>query len=140
MIRWFSWTVVGILVLFLGVAAYVRLAPTDPETWHRMPGGITNRDLEGGAMRIVGAGENGLSRLDAIIRDTPRTKLLAGSVDEGKITYVTRSVLFGFPDYTTVRLSGPQIEIYGRLRFGRSDLGVNAARIDGWLERFGKGG
>ena len=52
------------------------------------------------------------------------------------ITYVTRSALFRFPDYTTVRHRDAQIEIYGRLRFGRSDLGVNAARIDRWLERF----
>jgi len=52
------------------------------------------------------------------------------------ITYVTRSRVFGFPDYTTVRQAGPQLEIYGRLRFGRSDLGVNAARIDGWLQSF----
>ena len=140
MIRWTTGVIVAILVVLLGVSAYVRLAPTEPERWHRMPGAITNRNLEGGAMRIVGAGADGLARLDTIIRDTPRTRVLAGSVEAGMVTYVTRSAVFGFPDYTTARATGPQIEIYGRLRFGRSDLGVNAARIDGWLECFGKGG
>ena len=138
--RFMTRSIVAIVILVLAGSAYVRLAPTDPDRWHRMPGGITNRDLEGGAMRIVGAGKDGLARLDAIIRATPRTTVLAGSVGTGMITYVTRSALMGFPDYTTVRHAPPQIEIYGRLRFGRSDLGVNAARIDRWLERFRQGG
>ncbi|MDR9394943.1 MAG: DUF1499 domain-containing protein [Roseovarius sp.] len=135
-----KWGLVAImLVVGLG-AAWVRLAPSDPARWHRMPSAITNRDLPGGAMRIVGAGQDGLARLDRIIRATPRTERLAGSVNEGMVTYVTRSAVFGFPDYTTIRDAGPQVEIYGRLRFGRSDLGVNAARIDRWLARFAETG
>lgn len=135
--RWILVAAIGILV---AGAAYVRLAPTEAAHWHKMPGAITNRDLQGGAMRIVGAGEEGLARLDAIIRQTPRTDVLAGSVKEGMITYVTRTRVFRFPDYTTVRLADAQIEIFGRSRFGRSDFGVNAARIDTWLGLFAKGG
>ncbi len=122
------------LLIIAGVAGamiYVRVAPHDVARWHQMPGAVTNRDFRGGAMRIVGA--EGLKPLNDIILATPRTRVLAGSVGEGMITYVTRSAVFGFPDYTTIRQAGPQIEIYGRLRFGRSDFGVNAARIDGWL-------
>lgn len=130
----------GILaVIGVVISAYVRLAPSDPERWHSMPAAVTNRDTDGGAMRVVGAGQDGLTRLDRIIRATPRTDVLAGSVEAGMITYVTRSRVFGFPDYTTVRQAGPQLEIYGRLRFGHSDLGVNAARIDGWLQSFAQG-
>lgn len=125
---------VALVVIALSVAlvAFIRLAPSDPARWHQMPGTITNRDLEGGAMRRV-AGD--LAALDAIARATPRTRVLAGSVSAGMITYVTRSRLMGFPDYTTVRQSGDTLEIFARLRFGRSDLGVNAARVDGWLGR-----
>ena len=133
----FLLVVAGLLVAF---SAYVRLAPSDPGKWHAVPGAVTNRDFPGGAMRVVGAGDNGLARLDAIIRETPRTQVLAGSVEQGMVTYVTRSAVFGFPDYTTVRLNGPQIEVYGRLRFGASDLGVNARRIDGWLAVFAERG
>jgi len=132
----------ALLVAVIGVMAFIRLAPSDPMRWHPMPETITDRDLEGGAMRRV---EGDLAALDAIIRDTPRTRVLAGSVAQGMVTYVTRSRVFGFPDYTTVRQAGEHrvgerqaggmLEIYGRLRFGRSDLGVNAGRIDGWLGR-----
>lgn len=130
----------GVLGLIaFAISAYVRLTPSDPDRWHSMPAAVTNRDTSGGAMRVVGAGQDGLARLNKIIRATPRTQVLAGSVEEGMITYVTRSRVFGFPDYTTVRQAGPQLEIYGRLRFGGSDLGVNAARIDGWLHSFAQG-
>jgi len=121
--------VIALLVVF-------RVMPTDPDRWHRMPEDVSDRDLEGGAMRRV---EGDLATLDAIIRDTDRTQVLAGSVDEGMITYVSRSRVFGFPDYTTVRQDGEMLEIYGRLRFGKSDMGVNAARIDGWLQQLQAG-
>ena len=136
--NWLIGSALVLLLLVLGFAAYVRLAPSDPAQWHAMPQAVTERDLAGGAMRVVGAGENGLAQLDAIIRTEPRTTVLAGSVEDGMITYVTRSKLWGFPDYTTVRQTGKQIEIYARLRFGQSDLGVNAARLDRWLTRFGQ--
>lgn len=128
-----------VLVLAIGLAVYVRVAPSDPARWHVMPDDVTDRDLEGGAMRVVDAGEGGLARLHEIVTDTPRTTVLAGSVEEGMITYVTRSKVFGFPDYTTVQQSGGKIRLYGRLRFGKSDLGVNAKRVDGWLNRFRQG-
>jgi uncharacterized protein (DUF1499 family) len=91
-------------------------------------------------MRVIASEPNTLERLDVIIRATPRTHVLAGTPESGMITYVTRSAVFGFPDYTTLRRAGDQLEIYGRLRFGKSDLGVNATRIDGWLMRLRQGG
>ena len=131
-----KWLVLGVIGIAVGLGVYVRLAPTDAGRWHEMPGAVTNRDLTGGAMRVVGAGDGGLARMDEIIRDTPRTEVLTGSVESGMVTYVTRSKVFGFPDYTTVRAAGPQLELYGRSRFGKSDLGVNAARLDRWLKAF----
>lgn len=131
----------GLIVLGVIVGAgYVRLAPSDVARWHQMPKAVTDQDLTGGAMRAIAADDTTFARLDAIIRDTPRTHVLAGALNEGMITYVTRSAVFGFPDYTTLRRADDQLEIYGRLRFGKSDLGVNAARIDGWLMRLGQGG
>jgi hypothetical protein len=127
----------ALLIAVAGLLAFIRLAPSDPMRWHQMPGTITDRDFEGGAMRRA-AGN--LAALDAIIRATPRTRVLAGSVADGMVTYVTRSKVFGFPDYTTVRQDRDMLEIYGRLRFGRSDLGVNAARIDRWLGRLAEAG
>ncbi len=127
----------ALLIAVIGILAVIRLAPSEPIRWHQMPGSITNRDFASGAMRRV---EGDLAAMDAIIRETPRTRVLAGSVEQGMVTYVTRSRVFGFPDYTTVRQDGDMLEIYGRLRFGRSDLGVNAARIDGWLGSLAEAG
>lgn len=125
---------IAVLSVLIGLGFYVRLAPSDPERWHRMPDGVSMPDPEGGAMRAIEGEADELQRLHAIIVETARTRVLAGSVAEGMVTYVTRSRVFGFPDYTTVRLRAGRIEIYGRQRFGASDLGVNGARIDGWLQ------
>ncbi len=122
------------LIIAVGVAmgAYIRLAPSNPARWHVTPEGA-DRDSKSGVVRVVEAGPKGLSQLDHIARATPRTTVLAGSVDEGMITYVTRSKVFGFPDYTTVQQDGETLRIYARLRFGRKDFGVNRDRITHWL-------
>ncbi|MGM0742979.1 MAG: DUF1499 domain-containing protein [Pseudomonadota bacterium] len=131
----------GVLVMLAaGAALYVRLAPSDPAHWHQMPDIVSDGDFSQGAARVVMAGEDGLSRLDRIIRDTARSEVLAGTVGEGMITYVSRSRIFGFPDYTTVRQRGARLELYARQRFGLSDLGVNAARLDRWLEALAQRG
>ncbi len=125
-----------VLLLVAGViliGAYVRLAPSDPTKWHVAPIAEADRDLPGGVIRVVEAGPDGLEKFDAIARAAPRTSVLAGSVDDGMITYVTRSRVIGFPDYTTVQQDGDTLRIHGRLRFGRSDFGVNRDRVDGWL-------
>ena len=56
---------------------------------------------------------------------------------EVMITYVTRSRLIGFPDYTTVEAKDGMVTVFARLRFGRSDLGVNRRRVEGWIKALG---
>jgi len=126
------WVLLGLAVAAM---AYVRLAPSDVARWHRMPEVSGDKSFKSGVIRQIAAGPEGLARLDAIIRDTPHTRVLAGSVDEGMITYVTRSRVMGFPDYTTVQKVNGTLELHARSRFGRSDLGVNRARVEGWLGR-----
>ncbi|SLN11902.1 DUF1499 domain-containing protein [Ruegeria meonggei] len=124
------WLVLG---LVFAIGAYIRLAPSDPARWHIAPQVEADKDLKGGVMRVVETGPDGLARLDALAQVTPRTSVLAGSVDDGMITYVTRTKVIGFPDYTTAQQDGDTLRIYGRLRFGGSDFGVNKAQIDAWL-------
>ncbi|WP_170477906.1 DUF1499 domain-containing protein [Ruegeria arenilitoris] len=125
------------LFLFVGLVvlagAYVRLAPSHPDRWHVAPLGKADRNNRGSVFRVIETGPNGLARLDAIARETPRTRVLAGSVDDGMVTYITRTRVIGFPDYTTAMQDGNTLRIRARLRFGRSDFGVNQARVDGWL-------
>lgn len=126
----FLWVFLAIIVGFLG---YVRVAPSNVRRWHVAPKFTVDKDFPGGVVRLVEVGADGLERLDVLAQATPRTTVLAGSVDEGMVTYVTRSAAIGFPDYTTVLQDGDQLTIYARLRFGRSDFGVNHARIKRWI-------
>jgi uncharacterized protein (DUF1499 family) len=125
-----------VLVAVLGFGLWVRMAPSDPARWHVSAGDTGNRDFAGAAIRTIPAGPGDMARLDRIIRATPRTVLLAGSPEEGMVTYITRSRFWGFPDYTTIEARSGAILIHGRLRFGTSDLGVNRARIEAWIAAF----
>jgi len=130
--RLILWLLLLVIVALLG---WIRLAPDAVARWHVDPKVTANQDLADGVRRRLRAEPGRMDALDAIIRATPRTRLLAGSAKDGFVTYVTRSKWFGFPDYTTVRQDDGQIGIWGRLRYGASDMGVNKARVDGWLEQ-----
>jgi len=128
----------------LAFAAWVRLAPSNPAVWHVSPmveGPWDDFQTAPGAAMLrlslaKGAPGDLLARLDAVAMAAPRTKRLAGSVTEGRITWVTRSALWGFPDYTTAEARADGLYIHARLRFGGDDLGVNADRLRDWLSRF----
>lgn len=137
-----GWIIAGLLVAAAGGLAYIRLAPSDLARWHaNFPEGLPanthafcirpdNRygPLQGDPKAV-------LARLDAIALATPRTVRLAGSPEEGRITWISRSAVLGFPDYTTAQvIEGPGLCIAGRQRFGSEDWGVNAARIGGWAQ------
>lgn len=122
-------------VLLLAVAglAWIRLAPSDPATWHVDPMVTADQDFASGVRRRIDGAAGQFGTLHGIILATPRTELLAGGPDEGRATYVTRSRWMGFPDYTTVQAEGADLELFARLRFGQSDMGVNRERVEQWL-------
>ncbi|WP_333712276.1 DUF1499 domain-containing protein [Yoonia sp.] len=133
---------IAILTLIVALMLYVRLAPTQVERWHTRPVATDpiDRQEEGGflaARRITAPPAEVLRALEQRALATPRTRLLAGSVDEGLLTFQTRSLLWGFPDHTSVTVADDLLIIHGRLRFGRSDMGVNKARVLGWLASLG---
>lgn len=149
-----NWTGVVIIVAMFGVVAlmgYFRIAPTEPEAWHVDPADPALRDGADGTLIRADADlkspvfdetpEALLAKLDMVAMETPRTRRLAGGVEEGRITYMTRSLIFGFPDFTTVTTEpsdpGARVVAFGRQRFGRSDLGVNRERLEGWLAALG---
>jgi hypothetical protein len=142
-----------LVVAILGLMAWVRLAPTDPAQWNVDIAKLSGLDwtllttearqvvtLPNGALAgLIGTPDQAqatLARLDAVALATPRTIRLAGSAADGRITWVTRSKLWGFPDYTTAQITDTgTILIYARQRFGGEDMGVNAARLKDWLAR-----
>ena len=133
---------IAILFLVIGLMLYIRLAPTQTDKWHNRPSADAPGDTseEGGfqaVRRITAPAGEVLEAMRKIALETPRTELVAGSVEEGMMTFRTRSAFWGFPDFTTVAAEGDLLVIYGRLRFGRSDMGVNKARVRDWLDRLG---
>ena len=111
--------IVILVLVVIAAAVYVRLVPADATRWHQPIDENEDSELAGGAIRVR----------DASMLALPRTRVLAGSLEDGLITYETRSQLWGFPDYTTIQFSDGTLKLFGRLRFGASDLGVNAARL-----------
>lgn len=137
---------IGTVLALAGLIVYVRLAPTDPAAWHVDPAaGQSGPGAAVADVTLPGAPGEVLARLEAVALATARTRRLAGSVGEGRITFVTRSAVFGFPDYTTISAEpapdgqGTRLRIFARLRFGQADFGVNAARVSAWLDALGAG-
>lgn len=134
----------GVIAL-LGAVAFVRLAPSDPAVWHLDLTGAERalpRNAHVFCIRpdnrygsVTGDPLALLERLDGIAMATARTEHFAGSVEEGRITWVTRSALIGFPDFTTAQvMAGPSLCVLARNRFGGGDMGVNAARVGSWAQ------
>ena len=146
--NYFIYVLVGLIAAVLALAIYVRLAPTDAAFWHNPklpvmgPGDYPSTGAHLAQRPIDGDGRAEFAQLDEIIRATPRTQVVAGALADGKITYVTRSAVWAFPDFTTITLaqlpttSMSTVQIYSRLRFGKADLGVNRLRIEGWLSQW----
>jgi hypothetical protein len=142
---------VVLVLVVAGVMTFIRLAPSEPAAWHVDPLTVPLPEMNGFLLRPEGGNAVSpvvaedpvalLTRLDAVALAWPRTMRLAGSPEEGRITYVTRTWLMGYPDYTTVATvpvqGGVAVVVYGRQRFGSGDWGVNRARIDAWLAALG---
>lgn len=138
------------VVAVVAVLGIIRLAPSNPDVWDvpiadRVEAGSGPcaeqvRALMNGARSaclLPGQPADVLTRLAVIADAYPRTARLAGSPSEGRMTWVARSRVMGFPDYITAEVmavpNGTQLDVYARQRFGSSDLGVNAARLKLWL-------
>lgn len=132
-----------VIGLFAALQAVIRLAPTVPARWHEDPFSASDPAPGGVLQRITVPLDpvEALARLAAIASIEPRTRLVAGSVEEGRLTYRTRSAFWGFPDFTTLAAvphdAGSEIAILARLRFGKGDMGVNGRRVEEWINAAG---
>lgn len=136
-----NWILLALVVLVAALQAWVRLAPLPKARLEARPGPEApgRHMMEGGFKAVIPLeGEAGaaMARLEEAILATPRTVRL-GELRPGEGTYVTRSLVWGFPDITRVWQAGGALHVHGHLVFGRGDFGVNRRRIEGWLEAAG---
>ncbi len=140
--------VVGLLIV-ASLMLFVRFFPLDIRALHADPE-AENRTSGPGKVLLRPGGdiepptydmsvEALAARIEAIILATPRTTRVAGSLEDGFASYVTRSAFWGFPDVANVKVvageGGASLRIISRLRYGKYDMGVNRARVEGWLDQ-----
>lgn len=136
--RWVLFLLGALVAAAVLGGLWVRMAPLDAARWHGDPAqGAAGDNSHVAKVFVPLPPAEALAAFDTVAMAEPRTIRLAGSVAEGRVTYVSRSRLWGFPDYTTVAAEagegGAWLVIHGRARFGRSDLGVNADRVGRWV-------
>ncbi len=154
--RIIRWLVVTAVVVTVAGAIFFRMADDDPALWHVDPAtiertgkpndylvapeGATKAAPDRIAKMRAAEPRDLLFQFDAVARPSGAT-IIAGSVDEGWVTYVQRTMILGFPDYISVKAipveGGSALIIWSRSRYGTSDFGVNKKRIDGWLTQMG---
>ena len=136
------WILIGVLALIGAVQVYVRFAPTQADRWVIVPNEKTVGDYryDNGFM-VVRDVDGSRDSVLKLFDQEMRTRRIA--TISGQNIYESRSKLWGFPDYTTVSVAPlPGMEqsravIFSRLRFGKSDMGVNRKRMNHILRRLG---
>ncbi|MDF1873760.1 DUF1499 domain-containing protein [Vannielia sp.] len=133
-----KWVLVILVCAVAGFAAWVRLAPLPEARMVAEPGpDAPGRHRGEGDYKVViplaNLPEGARERLEAEIARTPRAR------PKGEGAWVVRSALWGFPDIVRLWQADGALHLHSGLVIGKSDMGVNAKRVDGWLERAGIG-
>lgn len=138
--------VIALLLLGGALVAYIRFVPHDAARWHEDPLLVARPKTPNyHLVRLVGGDAIApvydttpdvlAQAIDAIAR-ADGAWLLAGSVAHGHMTYVTRTRIIGYPDYTSIKVTavgqGASFAAFARARFGHSDMGNNRARLERW--------
>ena len=134
------------LILFLVLAGllWVRFAPINRDDWHVDPAEAEVR--KGRGLRFIGREaprypaetEVVLANFAEIAEDEPNTWHLEGDLDEGMMTFVSRSKVLGLPEIITVKAVSEgrltKLSIVSRARYGVSGARRGAERLDRWLQ------
>ena len=133
------WIAAAVVLAALGLGAWIRLAPSDPVRWHVDPVTAPDPATPNFARvdRVVAMPMDRVAAAIAARAQAEGAVMLAGQGDH--LTWLARTRWVGYPDYVSLRLlpadGGTRIVALSRSRFGHSDLGVNAERLDRWLPR-----
>lgn len=153
MLKFLGYALLAIIAIAAGLLLYVRLAGHDASVWHVDPLTAPTPQTPN-SWRVVPAGTAAptagqvsalyaakpadlMAALEKVALAEADTIRLAGG-DEGYVTYVQRTPLVKYPDYVSVRAidagnGQSTLALLSRSRYGKSDLGVNKARVERWL-------
>lgn len=137
----------SVVLILLVVVLYLclRFWPEDKNRWHADPADTTDPRRSGvrligpDAPRFPGDAATVLEAVVDIVQNTPRTRVIDGSLGEGMITFVVRSRILGYRDYVTFKAvtegAVSKLSVYARPGMNVYDWGSNAALVDGWLSQ-----
>lgn len=145
--KWVFWiAVIAVLAVAAG-AIYMRTLAHDAKRWNidprgfALPAGTQNAALKAGtdALRFDAPPSVVAAEIKRMALSQHRTTHLAGSPTDMPMTFVETSGIMAYPDYISVLVTaegtGSAVHILSRSRFGKSDLGVNDARLKRWSEQ-----
>lgn len=134
----FLYIVVALGLIFLGLAGWVRFAPTDITRWHVDP--ITAPDpATPNFARIERLTSLAPAQAAAIAAQAGAEGAVRLAGDDLFGTWIARTRIMAYPDFVSIRLTpegaGTEVTAFSRSRFGSGDGGVNAARLARWVGR-----
>lgn len=136
--------IIAVVLLVAAAAVYVRVAAIDPTGLHVNPNDVVPPSspnyalLTGTTGSYIDVPPSEVATRLAALAEANNAQLLEGSPDDGLVTYIVRSRIMGFPDVVSIALTpegaGTQVDLFSRSIYGYSDLGVNTARAQDWLQ------
>jgi hypothetical protein len=138
----------AVFLILIIVLCYIRFAKPNESNWHVDPELVSRNDLRNSFLfnskssnffhYAVPVKELYLE-LDTIFEED-KCQRVFGDIDDGLITFVCRSRLFGFPDYVSISFREPEtgvstLSVFSRSRFGIYDFGKNKKRVTKWLQQ-----
>ncbi|MGV6840304.1 MAG: hypothetical protein ACWA40_08935 [Planktomarina sp.] len=134
-----KWVLLGLLIVMLCAATYVRLAAIAAKHFEPrdMGLGLGEYMAAGGSLFVLpDVSDAQFQQLMDHILQTSRLSEVDTQIPATRI-FIVRSWLWGFPDVIHVTRTADVLILDGRLVFGQSDFGVNRRRILGWLNAAG---
>lgn len=125
------------LLVFGGVIWVRNVSPPAARYHDRFTVPEVDTQTPDGFIAVRRTDGQGFTRLVEELAATPRTTKLSGRIEDGHVSFVTRTRIMGFPDVTNVMRTEDGIAIRGHLVLGKGDMGVNRRRIEGWLRDAG---
>ena len=130
------------------VLCYIRFAKPNESNWHVDPELVSRNDLRNSFL-INSKSSNFFFYAVPVkelyqelytIFEEDRCQRVFGDIEDGLITFVCRSRLFGFPDYVSIRFRELEtgvstLSVFSRSRFGIYDFGKNKKRVNNWLQQ-----